>query len=100
MKDFRQHFSQYTQQAQDEDVTFIILRKNKPVLEVKSLNGKSKESEKLVREYADTACPGTVRTRGSRIHIRKWLVCWGFMTGARSDIEIVHVKHRREMYNG
>lgn len=47
MKEFRQKIATFTKDAQTKDIRFIILKKNKPVLEVKAINEKEFTFEKL-----------------------------------------------------
>ena len=54
MKEFRQNMSQYTAQANNENVRFIILKKNKPVLEINSIDEKEYVYTKLSREIEES----------------------------------------------
>lgn len=53
IKDFRQNLAGYAKTAKDKDICFIILRKNIPVLEVKSVDEKKFALEKLTREIKE-----------------------------------------------
>lgn len=48
MKQFRQSFASYAKDAKIKHIRFIILKKNVPVLEVKSLDDKEFTLEKLI----------------------------------------------------
>jgi hypothetical protein len=48
LKDFRQNLASYTKEAKLKSVRLIILKKNVPILEVKSLDEKEFTLEKLV----------------------------------------------------
>ena len=50
LKDFRQNLAGYTKAAKSKNIRFIILKKNVPVLEVKSLDEKAFTLEKLAAE--------------------------------------------------
>jgi hypothetical protein len=60
MKDFRQNMSQYTAQANKQQIKFIVLKKNVPVLEISPIDEKEyafirlskelEESEKQIKE--------------------------------------------------
>ena len=53
IKDFRLNLASYTKEAKMKNIRFIILRKNIPVLEVKSLDEKEFTLEKLAAEIAE-----------------------------------------------
>lgn len=53
LKNFRQHISSYTQTAQKKNVRYIVLRKNIPVLEVKSIDEKKFVLEHLEQELTE-----------------------------------------------
>jgi hypothetical protein len=52
LKEFRQNLASYTKEAKLKSIRFIILKKNVPVLEVKSLDEKEFTLEKLAKEIA------------------------------------------------
>jgi PHD/YefM family antitoxin component YafN of YafNO toxin-antitoxin module len=53
LKEFRQNIASYTKEAKVKNIRFIILKKNVPVLEVKSLDEKEFTLEKLAAEIAE-----------------------------------------------
>lgn len=53
MKEFRQNIAKYSRKAQKEKIRFIILRKNVPVLEVKTIDEKEFALERLKKEIAE-----------------------------------------------
>jgi len=53
MKDFRENLASYTKKAQKEQIRFIILKKNVPVLEVKPIDEKEFAFEKLAAEIKE-----------------------------------------------
>lgn len=50
LKEFRQNLASYTKKAKTHNMRYIILRKNVPVLEVKSIDDKNFVLEKLENE--------------------------------------------------
>ncbi|MFA4891036.1 MAG: hypothetical protein WC604_01630 [Candidatus Gracilibacteria bacterium] len=54
MKDFRQNMSQYTSQANDEKIKFIILKKNVPVLEINPIDEKEYAYTKFSKELEES----------------------------------------------
>ncbi|MBD3330334.1 hypothetical protein GF354_02265 [Candidatus Peregrinibacteria bacterium] len=54
MKDFRQNMSKYTQQANKKQVRYIILKKNKPVLEINPIDEKDFAYIKLSKELQES----------------------------------------------
>lgn len=66
IKEFRQNIASYAKTAKTENMRFIILRKNVPVLEVKSLDEKEFTLEQLAGDIAqarDDAKKGNVYTQ-------------------------------------
>lgn len=53
MKEFRQNMAKYTKKARVKNIRFIILRKNVPVLEIKTIDEKEFALEKLKKEIAE-----------------------------------------------
>ncbi|PIQ77671.1 hypothetical protein COV82_03255 [Candidatus Peregrinibacteria bacterium CG11_big_fil_rev_8_21_14_0_20_46_8] len=53
MKDFRQNMATYTKKAKQQNVRFIILKKNVPVLEIKAIDEKEITLEKLAEDVAE-----------------------------------------------
>lgn len=53
MKEFRQNMAKYTKKARKEKIRFVILRKNVPVLEVKTIDEKEFALERLKEEIAE-----------------------------------------------
>lgn len=53
MKEFRQNMAKYTKKARKEKIRFVILRKNVPVLEVKTIDEKEFALERLKQEIAE-----------------------------------------------
>ncbi len=53
IKEFRQNIASYTSKAKENGITYIVLRKNVPVLEVKSINEKDFALEKLSNEISE-----------------------------------------------
>ncbi len=54
MKDFRQNMSQYTVQANDKKIKFIVLKKNIPVLEIIPIDEKEYAYIKLSKELEES----------------------------------------------
>jgi hypothetical protein len=50
LKDFRQNLSAYTKQLLGKDVRFIVLNKNKPVMEVNPMKSDEFILEELIRD--------------------------------------------------
>lgn len=50
LKDFRQNLAVYTQEVETKKVRFIVLKKNKPVLEVNPIFGEEFTLESLRKE--------------------------------------------------
>ncbi len=53
IKDFRQNLATYTKAAQKKNIRYVVLKKNVPVLEVKSISPKNASLEKLAMEVAE-----------------------------------------------
>ena len=53
LKDFRQNLSLYTKNAQEQNIRYVVLRKNVPVLEVRPLDEKKFAIESLSQELAE-----------------------------------------------
>ena len=53
LKDFRQNLATYTKTAQQKNFRYIVLKKNVPVLEVRSLSPKESAMEQLAVEIAE-----------------------------------------------
>lgn len=54
MKDFRQNMSQYTAQANKQQIKFIVLKKNVPVLEINPINEKEYAFIRLSKELEES----------------------------------------------
>ena len=54
MKDFRQNMSQYTAQANNKKIKFIVLKKNIPVLEINPIDEKEYAYTKLSKELDES----------------------------------------------
>lgn len=53
MKEFRQNLAQYTDLAMIKGIRFIVLRKNKPVLDVRPTNEAFVATQKLKKELRE-----------------------------------------------
>lgn len=53
LKDFRQNLATYTKTAQQQNIRYVVLKKNVPVLEVRPLSPKESAMEKFVAEIAE-----------------------------------------------
>lgn len=53
LKDFRQNLATYTKEAKLKNIRYIILKKNIPVLEIKSVDEKEFTLEKLAAEVIE-----------------------------------------------
>jgi PHD/YefM family antitoxin component YafN of YafNO toxin-antitoxin module len=53
VKDFRQNMAKYTKKANSKKYRVIVLRKNKPIFEIKSVDEKLVAREKLKEEIAE-----------------------------------------------
>lgn len=52
LKDFRQNLASYTKSAQQKDIRYVVLKKNIPVLEVKSIKAGDIIIEQLAADIA------------------------------------------------
>jgi hypothetical protein len=53
LKDFRQNLATYTKAAQKQNIRYVVLKKNVPVLEVRSLSHKESAIEQFAAEIAE-----------------------------------------------
>lgn len=53
LKEFRQNLAHYTKEAKSKNKRFIVLKKNRPVLEVRALDEKQFALEQLAGEVAE-----------------------------------------------
>jgi len=53
MKEFRQNFSSYATKLKKKNTRLVILKKNKPVLEVRGIDERAASLEQLTRDIAE-----------------------------------------------